>query len=94
MCDGNIFITLTPANMRRWPNVGLLLVQRRRRWANSKPTLGQRLIFAGTAPCIQPAITKKNNWSHLENKFNPSGAGTVFKISVFKGQIRKTEKRL
>ena len=36
-----------PANMRRWPNVGLLLGQRRRRWANSKPTLGQRRMSAG-----------------------------------------------
>ena len=27
--------------MRRWPNVCLLLGQRRRRWANSKPTLGK-----------------------------------------------------
>ena len=36
-----------PANMRRCPNVGLLLGQRRRRWANSKPALGQRLMFAG-----------------------------------------------
>ena len=36
-----------PANMRRWPNVGLLLGQRRRRGTNSKPTLSQRLMFAG-----------------------------------------------
>ena len=36
-----------PANMGRWASVGLLLGQRRRRWANSKPTLGQRLLFAG-----------------------------------------------
>ena len=41
----NIFI-IYPANMSRWPNVGLLLGQRRRRWAGSKPTLGQRLMFA------------------------------------------------
>ena len=27
-------------------NVGLLLVQRRRRWPNNKPTLDQRLAFA------------------------------------------------
>ena len=33
--------------MGRWPNVGLLLGQRRRRRANSKPKLGQRLMFAG-----------------------------------------------
>ena len=34
--------------MERWVNVGLLLGQRRRRWANSKPTLTQRSMFAGT----------------------------------------------
>ena len=39
-----------PANMRRWPNVDLLLGHRRRRWANSKPALGQRLVFVGMAP--------------------------------------------
>ena len=38
-----------PANMRCWPNVGLLLGKRRIRWANSKPTLDQRPIFAGLA---------------------------------------------
>ena len=36
-----------PANTRRWPNVGLMLGQRRRRWANVSPTLGQHLVFAG-----------------------------------------------
>ena len=35
-----------PTNTRRWPNVGLLLGQGRERWANSKPTMGQRLIIA------------------------------------------------
>ena len=33
------------ANMSRWPYGGLLLGQRRRRWANSNSTLGQRLMF-------------------------------------------------
>ena len=33
--------------MRRWPNIGLLLIHRLRRWPNGKPTLGQRLKFAG-----------------------------------------------
>ena len=33
--------------MRRWPNVGLLLAHRLRRWPNSKPALDQRLVFAG-----------------------------------------------
>ena len=36
-----------PANWRSWPNVGLLLGQCRRRWTNSKPTLYQRIMFAG-----------------------------------------------
>ena len=36
-----IIVKSYPANMRRWSNIGL------RRWHNSKPTLGQRLMFAG-----------------------------------------------
>ena len=28
-----------------------MLVQRRRRWANFEPTLGERLVFAGTRRC-------------------------------------------
>ena len=46
------------ANTRRSPNVGLMLVQRRRRWADIKATLGQhdqRLVLAGSLP----SITKK-----------------------------------
>ena len=38
---------VNPANMRRWPNVGFLLAHRLRRWPNRKPTLAQRLMFAG-----------------------------------------------
>ena len=30
-----------------WPNVGLMLGQRRIRWTNINPTLGQSLLFAG-----------------------------------------------
>ena len=30
-----------------WPDVGLMLGQRRRRWPNIKPTSGQRLVIAG-----------------------------------------------
>ena len=41
-----VIITRLPANMRRWPNVGLLLRQSRRRWASGKPTLIQRLMFS------------------------------------------------
>ena len=37
------------ADTIRWPNVVLSFGQRCRQWANSKPTLGQRLMFAGMA---------------------------------------------
>ena len=40
--------------MRRWPTVGLVLDQRRRGWANTKPPLCQRLMFSG--------------WEHLWKK--------------------------
>ena len=36
-----------PANTRRWPNAGLLLAQRRRRWVNISPALSQSLVFTG-----------------------------------------------
>ena len=38
-----------PANTRRWTIVVLMLGQRRRRWANNKPTLVQGVVFAGHA---------------------------------------------
>ena len=41
--------------MRRWANAGLLLAHRLQRWPNSKPTLTQRLIFAGVFP-VTPAV--------------------------------------
>ena len=40
-------IVYYPANMTRWPNVGLLLAHRLRSWFNSKPASSQRLMFAG-----------------------------------------------
>ena len=40
--QGNIY----PENTSHCTNVGLKLDQRRRRWANSKPTLVQYLVFA------------------------------------------------
>ena len=43
-------VTGTTVSMRRWPKVGLLLGQRRRRWASCSPTLGQRIMSAGTVP--------------------------------------------
>ena len=40
-------IVFYPANMRLWPNIGLLLAHRLRSWPNSKSALSQRLMFAG-----------------------------------------------
>ena len=37
--------------MRRWPNAGLLFAHRLRRWSNTKPMLGQCLMFAGSCQC-------------------------------------------
>ena len=36
--------------MRRWSKIVLLLAHCLRRWTNSKPTLGQLLMFAGDEP--------------------------------------------
>ena len=33
------------SNTTRQPNIGLMLAQRRRRWANNSLALGQRLVF-------------------------------------------------
>ena len=38
--------TVNQASTTRWPNVGLMLAQRRRRWANINPALGVNLVFA------------------------------------------------
>ena len=43
-------ISPLPANMRRWPNIGLLLAHCLRRCFSSNPTLGQRLMFSWLPP--------------------------------------------
>ena len=40
--------TDSSAYIRRWSNFGLLLAHRLRRWPNSKPMLGQSLLFAAS----------------------------------------------
>ena len=55
------------ANTRHWTNVGLMLGQRRRRWANIKPTLVQWVVFAGFVG--QPRCGCRQVWSDpLDNK--------------------------
>ena len=45
--------TECPANTTHLPNVGPMLDQRRRRWANIGPTLGRCVVFAGWATLFQ-----------------------------------------
>ena len=40
-----------PANMRHWPNAGLIMAHHLRRWANIGPALGQCFVFAGIPLC-------------------------------------------
>ena len=63
------------ANTRRWPNVGLMLGQRRRRWASISPTVGQRIVFAGLSNNDISVVTKctvhKNGrtWENTANTY-------------------------
>ena len=43
-----------PAITGRWPNAGLMLGQRRRRWLSINPALGQRLMFYGLLKQMGP----------------------------------------
>ena len=69
--------------MKRWPTVWLLLGQRRRRYANKKPTSGQRLMFAGYGS--QPCIIKREKNS--QNKVTPFGCRTIW-VNLYTPVIR------
>ena len=47
--------------MRCWPNAGLMLVQRRRRWNNIKPALGQCVVLVGMWLLIRVSETLRAN---------------------------------
>ena len=47
-----------PADTTRWPNAGLMLAHRLRRWANINPALGQRVVFAGVKHVFGHKIEK------------------------------------
>ena len=57
-----------PANTTHSPKAGTMLCQRRRRWPNNVPALGERLLFAtswkGTSCCIVciGLLTKHADW--------------------------------
>ena len=49
-----------PDNTRRWPNVGLLLGHRLRRWRNIKPALGQHRVFTGLCHSQAPSSSDRS----------------------------------
>ena len=55
-------VTLCPANTRRLPNVGLMLVHCRRRCANIDPTLADVLFLLGTHMPNQDPSTSLTKW--------------------------------
>ena len=71
-------VSRRPASMRRRPNVGILSGQRRRRWANSEPTLCQCLMFPG-----RPGFgeTLKYNYRNASAYIFPKSAGIFTLIS-------------
>ena len=52
------------ANSRRWASAGLKLVHRLRRWPNFKPTLAQRLVFAGCMHVSQLSGNARRDHRH------------------------------
>ena len=72
-----------PRVTRRWPDVGLMLGQRRKRWPSINPTLGQRLVLAGVwdgidgrmmtwkmQPGRQPRTISNHCWKYFWSDFN------------------------
>ena len=57
-----IMRTALPANMKTWPDVVSMLVQRRWRWANSETSLGRILAYDGlhTGVCQHPPLPHHN----------------------------------
>ena len=60
--------------MRRWANVGLPLAHCLQRWPNNKPTLAQRLMFAGEALTIRAAVTSDRKWTMFDLFIMDSGS--------------------
>ena len=70
LCNSRSTIILAQANTRRWTNVVLMLVQRRRPWPNIKKTWVQPLVFAGR-PLFDLANSSETN-QHLQTSlFSP-----------------------
>ena len=48
LCLWGSLLSCRQPNTRRWPNAGLMLAHRMRRWPSIKPALVQRFVFAGS----------------------------------------------
>ena len=65
-CCATVACGPVPANTKYWPNAGLMLVHRLRRWPNIKPPLGECPVFGGVLPAT-PVDTE-----HLYNIYTTS----------------------
>ena len=64
-----------PARARRWPGVGSMLGQCRRRWPNIKPTPGQRTVLAAgtTIPLASDWLIIRRYWGEYRELVLPGG---------------------
>ena len=69
--------TLSCESQKTW-NIGVLLAHRLRRWSNSKPTLAQRLMFAGNCYPVPTLMSREITLFHWIPKYNKS----VFHLTV------------
>ena len=69
-CESNHFSTHIPANTTRQPIAGLMLAQRRRRWANINPALGRRVVFFEIQVMSFKSTTPLRRQSNITN--NPT----------------------
>ena len=60
MVDISNLIGVDPVNTISWPDAGLMLGQRQRRWANIKRALGQHLVFAGLSVGGETDVRRQN----------------------------------
>ena len=100
---GNLVVISDPANRKLWPNVGSMLGQRRRRWLNIEPTLGQCLIFVGKWrdgklgqcwPNVKSAGPSSNQafylmWAALASIISTSKHDTLIQCWLTLGQRRR-----
>ena len=75
---GRIVWRIKPAKTRRSLNAGLLLDQRRRRWANIKPVLVQRPLLTGKLRILNGFASAVLNWNWCCMVSNMSSACPLY----------------